>query len=61
MMNTQKTFNRLFARLQLQAKLKEIADQYGEAEMLIILQQALSQQFKYQDYQDAKKHDKNTG
>ena len=49
-MNTNKTFNKLFARLQLQAKLREIADQYGESTMLQCLQEALRVEFKYQDW-----------
>ena len=36
-MNTNRTFNRLFARLQLQARLREIAQAHGEAVMLELL------------------------
>jgi hypothetical protein len=49
-MNTNRTFNKLFARLQLQAKLREISDQYGEAEMLDTVAQALKVEFKYLDF-----------
>ena len=60
-MNTNRTFNRLFARLQLQAKLREIADAHSEAVMLECLREALQVEFRYRDREAAKKHDKNTG
>jgi hypothetical protein len=53
-MNTQKTFNKLFARLQLQARLREIAEQYGESVMLEILSQAIDTEFRRLDKIDQK-------
>ena len=60
-MNPDRTFNKLFARLQLQAKLREIADAHGETVMLECLREALQVEFHYRDREAAKKHDKNTG
>jgi hypothetical protein len=45
-MNTQKTFNRLFLRLQLQARLKEISDQLGHAGMLAVLAEAIQSELR---------------
>jgi hypothetical protein len=53
-MNTQKTFNKLFARLQLQAKLREIADAHSEPIMLEVLAEALRIEFQYQDLKTQK-------
>ena len=58
-MNTTRTFNRLFARLQLQAKLREISDQHGEDVMLEILLAALATEFAHHDWKKA--HEKNSG
>ena len=44
------TFNKLFARLQLQAKLREIADAHSEAVMLECLREALQVEFRYRDH-----------
>lgn len=54
-MNTDRTFNRLFARLRIQAMLRDIADQQGEAVMLECLTQALSVEFQYQDIKTQKR------
>lgn len=56
-MDTNRTFNRLFARLQLQARLREIAGQYGEDSMLELLHEALRIEFQYHDIKRAKKPD----
>jgi hypothetical protein len=56
-MDTQRTFNRLFLRLQLQARLRETAAAVGEAEMLELLQQALAIEFRYHDQKAHKKGD----
>ena len=48
-MNTNRTFNRLFLRLQLQARLREIADAHSEAVMLECLAEALQTEFRRQD------------
>ena len=54
-MNTNRTFNRLFLRLQLQARLRETAEAVGEAEMLNLLQQALKTEFRYHDAKNTEK------
>ena len=56
-MNTNRTFNRLFARLQLQAKLREIADAHSEAVMLELLAESLRIEFRYHDIKAEKKPD----
>ena len=56
-MDTQRTFNRLFLRLQLQARLRETAEASSEAEMLELLQQALKIEFRYHDIKAEKKPD----
>jgi hypothetical protein len=62
-MDTNRTFNKLFARLQLQAKLREISDHYGEDTMLAVVAEALQVEFKHLDWraQNEKNHsDHNT-
>ena len=54
-MNTNRTFNRLFARLQLQARLREIAQAHGEAVMLELLAESLRVEFRYHDAKNTKK------
>jgi len=56
-MNTNRTFNKLFARLQLQAKLREIADAHSETTMLECLSEALQVEFRRQDQKAEKKGD----
>ena len=56
-MNTNRTFNKLFARLQLQARLREIADAHSEATMLECLAEALQTEFRRQDQKAQKKPD----
>jgi hypothetical protein len=54
-MNTTRTFNRLFARLQLQAKLREIADAHSEAVMLELLAESLRIEFRYHNAKNTEK------
>ena len=58
-MNTNRTFNKLFARLQLQAKLREIADTQGEDAMIEIILAALTTEFQHIDWKnEQRKHAK---
>jgi hypothetical protein len=51
-MNSRKTFNKLFARLQLQARLREIERELGWDEMLRVLAQAVEVEFARHDCED---------
>lgn len=42
--------NSLFARVRLQAQLRQIIDQFGEEQGLKIIEQALERELKYADY-----------
>ena len=51
-MNTTRTFNKLFARLQLQARLREIERELGWDAMLAVLAAAVEQEFARHDRED---------
>jgi hypothetical protein len=51
-MNSRKTFNKLFARLQLQARLREIERELGWDDMLAVLAAAVEQEFARHDCED---------
>lgn len=59
-MNTNRTFNRLFARLQLQARLRQIANDLGEPVMLEVVAEALQVEFAHQDWKAQNEKDHST-